>query len=216
MYHAIYCLKTVVLTFMSAKKLEKFCRDVEKTARCIGSDGIVRSLPPGSHGDVRVVMRDAMMATANSKKKVASGRGDDDGDGNGRGKGNRSTIVASVDSVLDVLVKTLMLRRQQVEENLKRLFTAGDDNGDGVLSYDEFLNIIQAKRPGISERRVLRMFKMALLEGADNSESISRETFVNVRAWRMVLMFQHTTDIRTHPHFNYRRVDSTASQLSST
>ena len=119
LYHAIYCLKTVVLTFMSAKKLEKFCRDVEKTARCIGSDGIVRALPPGSHGDVRVVMRDAMMATANSRKKVDSGRGD--GDGKGRGKGNKSTIVASVDSVLDVLVKTLMLRRQQVEENLKRL-----------------------------------------------------------------------------------------------
>ena len=161
---------------MSAKKLEKFCRDVEKTARCIGSDRIVRALPPGSNGDVRVVMREAMMATASSRKKAETSE-----QGNGKGgRGKKSTIVASVDSVLDVLVKTLMLRRQQVEENLKRLFTAGDDNGDGVLSYDEFLNIIQAKRPGISERRVLRMFKMALIEGADNSESISRETFVKV------------------------------------
>ena len=180
LYHAIYCLKTVVLTFMSAKKLEKFCRDVEKTARCIGSDGIVRALPPGSHGDVRVVMREAMMATSSSRKKGEKG--------GEKGRGNKSTIVASVDTVLDVLVKTLMLRRQQVEENLKRLFTAGDDNGDGVLSYDEFLNIIQAKRPGISERRVLRMFKMALIEGADNSESISRETFVKVGLGRDVAL----------------------------
>eukprot|EP00948_MAST-09A_sp_MAST-9A-sp1_P003011 g3011.t1 len=171
--HAVYELKRLVLTFMSAKKLDKFCRDVEKQSKIVDGQGVVQKLPIGSNGDIRVVMRQAMIASPEEQAKYLEELND-----GASGKAKAGTIVTSVDAVLSVLVETLLIRRNQVEENLKRLFSAGDENGDGVLSFDEFLNIIKARFPQTSKRRALRMFRDALTRGEDNSSAISRESFV--------------------------------------
>jgi len=94
-------------------------------------------------------------------------------------------VVVDIDTILDVAIGILINRRAQVGDTLRRLFTEGDDNGDGVLSYDEFKAIIRrASPPGddgrpVSDRKVLRIFRDAL-ERCKGSLSLSRETFVGV------------------------------------
>ena len=43
----------------------------------------------------------------------------------------------------------------------KKQFAQGDDNGDGVLSFKEFLQMMTTMAPQFPKRRVLRMFRFA-------------------------------------------------------
>eukprot|EP01042_Synura_sphagnicola_P027076 gene27076-34974_t len=56
-----------------------------------------------------------------------------------------SPMMVNLDFSLDVLVELLVSKAQNEEKELHRIFTEGDDNGDGVLSFSEFLAIV-AKR----------------------------------------------------------------------
>lgn len=44
--------------------------------------------------------------------------------------------------VIQLVMEVLLLRQNSIEHRLKVLFTEGDDNGDGVLSYEEFNHIV--------------------------------------------------------------------------
>jgi Ca2+-binding EF-hand superfamily protein len=50
-----------------------------------------------------------------------------------------------------------------LEDRLKKQFAQGDDNGDGVLSFKEFLQMMTAMAPHFPKRRVLRMFRFVPL-----------------------------------------------------
>lgn len=39
-------------------------------------------------------------------------------------------------------MEVLLQRQSSIEESLKTLFAEGDENGDGVLTFDEFSNIV--------------------------------------------------------------------------
>ncbi|RLN97445.1 hypothetical protein BBJ28_00021071 [Nothophytophthora sp. Chile5] len=56
----------------------------------------------------------------------------------------------------------------------------GDVNHDCVLSVDEFSAIIRTRKPHFSDRRILRMFREALMGGVDQSFALSMEAFVVV------------------------------------
>lgn len=49
-----------------------------------------------------------------------------------------------------------------------------------MLSFPEFKAIIQTRVPHFSDRRILRMFREALMGGADQSFALSMEAFVLV------------------------------------
>ena len=55
----------------------------------------------------------------------------------------------------------------------------GDDNGDGVLNFQEFLDIVSKIAPHFPKRRILRMFREALTQGTDD-DRINDKAFVNV------------------------------------
>lgn len=53
-------------------------------------------------------------------------------------------------------------------------------NHDCVLTLDEFGAIIRKRKPHFSDRRILRMFREALMGGVDQSFALSMEAFVVV------------------------------------
>ncbi|KAE9019752.1 hypothetical protein PR002_g12715 [Phytophthora rubi] len=72
------------------------------------------------------------------------------------------------------------LRRDGIKRDLTALFDAGDLNHDCVLTLDEFGAIIRKRKPHFSDRRILRMFREALMGGVDQSFALSMEAFVVV------------------------------------
>ncbi len=147
----------------------------------------------GGQTAVRFVMRNSMLGNTDAQipgesrpttsKSIASNEsgGGDGGGGGGGAVGENDDIwhvCCCLDTSLEVLLDILELRSKQVYEELVRAFVEGDDNGDGVLSFDEFEAIIQNKKPEFSSRRALRMFKIALEGGGGNSTAIERPAFV--------------------------------------
>lgn len=60
------------------------------------------------------------------------------------------------------------------------LFTAGDANQDGVLTFTEFREIISTAEPSISTQSALRMFRETLLLMPDGGDSISPQAFATI------------------------------------
>lgn len=44
--------------------------------------------------------------------------------------------------VIELVMEVVMLRQKSIEHRLRVLFTEGDANGDGVLSFEEFNTIV--------------------------------------------------------------------------
>ena len=79
-----------------------------------------------------------------------------------------------------LIMEILRIRIHHMSDELKRHFVAGDDNGDGVLSFEEFDSLLHRIAPGFSDRRILRMFREALTGGEENAFAIERGTFAEV------------------------------------
>ncbi|KAJ7553219.1 hypothetical protein O6H91_06G088600 [Diphasiastrum complanatum] len=69
---------------------------------------------------------------------------------------------------------------KEKEEELENLFTAGDANQDGVLTFSEFREIIGSADPSISAQNALRMFRETLLVMSDGGDSISPTAFARI------------------------------------
>ena len=102
-------------------------------------------------------------------------------------EGNHSGI--DYDEFLDVLVTEFEWVWAQLREYLRSLFIEGDLNSDGVLTLDEFTEILHKVSPSCSENRIHRMFKAALRITAERDDhedanlgvnSITPEAFVEV------------------------------------
>ena len=89
-------------------------------------------------------------------------------------------VVVDMYKCLELVMEILSFRTQHMEDQLKRFFIEGDDNGDGVLSFEEFDTLLKRIAPHFSERRILRMFREALMGGEEDGFAIEKSTFAQV------------------------------------
>ena len=111
--------------------------------------------------------------------------------------------VVDIDDLISDLLAKWVAGRQALREQVAALFSAGDVNNDGVLSFDEFTALVKVVLPAASEERIWRAFRecidmspseyehamlsesvqpMSALPGIDHIMvgGISSEVFVNV------------------------------------
>jgi Ca2+-binding EF-hand superfamily protein len=88
-------------------------------------------------------------------------------------------LLVNLDYALQLLIEVLLERSKYVEKSLEQIFVEGDENGDGVLNFKEFTTIVSKVAPHFHERRVLKMYREALMQGDDN-ETITQYAFVTV------------------------------------
>ena len=70
-------------------------------------------------------------------------------------------------------------------EELVQLFHDSDENGDGVLSLDEFSAMVRSAEPGSDDRTIMRMFRMCGDENEDGEILMEPGDFVSVmRYWK--------------------------------
>ncbi|RLN95981.1 hypothetical protein BBJ28_00013658 [Nothophytophthora sp. Chile5] len=135
----------------------------------------------GNRLAVRAEMRRAMLANDGKDTATTSfastNRPDND---KNQQRSVAPRIVADVHKVLLLLMGALEQHREGIKKDLLALFDAGDVNHDCVLSVDEFSAIIRSRKPHFSDRRILRMFREALMGGVDQSFALSMEAFVVV------------------------------------
>ncbi|TYZ57552.1 hypothetical protein PybrP1_008572 [[Pythium] brassicae (nom. inval.)] len=172
--HAVNTLKWYI-RYLPDESVVRYCREVEYST-AIYAGGTVTEVA-GNRLAVRAEMRRAMLATENNNAGGVAGAHHD---GDERDATRRPRIVADVHRVLLLLLDALEQRQEGMERDLVALFDSGDTNHDCVLSYNEFKAIIRTRVPGFSDRRILRMFREALMGGADQSFALSMEAFVRV------------------------------------
>ena len=93
--------------------------------------------------------------------------------------GENVIFFLNLDHLLQLLIEALLFRSEYIEKTLGKIFIDGDSNGDGVLSFREFTDIVSKVAPHFHERRILKMFREALMSGNDD-ETIGPTAFVDV------------------------------------
>ena len=88
--------------------------------------------------------------------------------------------------------------------DLENLFKAGDANQDGVLTFNEFREIIRCADASVSETNALRMFRETLLLMPDGGDNISPSAFASVA---------NSHDIRATPAVVYDLLKKTWLQV---
>jgi hypothetical protein len=76
-------------------------------------------------------------------------------------------LVVNLDVVLLVVAEICRRKLTKVEQQLKVIFEEGDVNHDNVLSFDEFREIVLRVDAACPDRKILRMFREALIQGGD-------------------------------------------------
>ena len=87
-------------------------------------------------------------------------------------------VLVNLDRALQLLIEVVRTRGAFVEESLKKLYIEGDENGDGVLSFQEFTHIVSKAAPHFHHRRILKMYREAL--NIDHTDAIHAQSFVHV------------------------------------
>ncbi|GMH90704.1 hypothetical protein TrVE_jg5982 [Triparma verrucosa] len=181
----VYMVK-LVLNFLTPRKLATYSRQIEKRCQVLTKDGKVEK-GEGARMIIRSKMRDSMLKVTPGKtihqhkaEDLDAGEtGSDDEDAEVEDKDDVQ-IVVDMYQTLQMMMEILNLRVHHMEDQLKRYFIEGDDNGDGVLSFDEFDALLKRIAPSFSDRRILRMFREALCSGPDSSFAIEKSTFAAV------------------------------------
>ncbi|OQR84937.1 hypothetical protein ACHHYP_12521 [Achlya hypogyna] len=151
------------LSYLPEDKVHVYCRQLEYSTGILMHGTITDT--KGNQLAVRAQMRFAMLGSEISD-----------------GPRRREVVVVNVYVVLEILMDVLLMRTKSIELELAELFRAGDVNNDQVLSFTEFAAIIKPRAPHFNERRLLRMFREALLLGQDQSYAVSIDAFVQVCA----------------------------------
>ena len=202
---AIDATKHILQQFLSPRKLSIQCRILENLS-CIETsttngkgERIVRldaskSVSTGSRMTVRLKMRNAMVkkraqAQASGKEGLRNDqqqKSEPEGYKRKTARGAEESrcqtrAVVRVHDVLQSMVKILQMRKRAVKTKLQQAFIAGDEDGNGVLSFSEFEAIISTLNPDMSQRQCLRLFRSAITEHAtNNSLSITPQAFEQV------------------------------------
>ncbi|KAG7399039.1 hypothetical protein PHYBOEH_009930 [Phytophthora boehmeriae] len=170
--HAIATLRWYI-NCLPEDSISTYCRQVEHTTAIYDGRTLVEIA--GNRLAVRAEMRRAMLASEkpDADSPLTQASADDK-------RPLPPRIVADVHKVLTLLMSALEQRHEGIKKDLTALFDSGDANHDCVLSLDEFGVIIRMRKPHFSDRRILRMFREALMGGADQSFALSMEAFVVV------------------------------------
>ena len=91
---------------------------------------------------------------------------------------SKDVILVNLDVVMRIICECLLYRTRYVEKRLSEIFVEGDDNGDGVLNFSEFMGIVKSVAPHFTDRRTLRMYREALSMGNDD-DTIGPLAFVH-------------------------------------
>ena len=70
-----------------------------------------------------------------------------------------------MDSVLQLISEAMLNRSAAVSVRIRQIFIEGDTNSDGVLSFTEFMDIVKKVAPDYHDRKILKMFREALMKG---------------------------------------------------
>ncbi|KAL4164394.1 hypothetical protein KRP22_004260 [Phytophthora ramorum] len=170
--HAISVLRWYI-NCLPEDSISTYCRQVEYNTAIY--DGRTIAEVAGNRLAVRAEMRRAMLANENPDSAPSQTHNPES-----RQRPLPPRIVADVHKVLKLLMDALEQRREGIKKDLTALFDTGDMNHDCVLNLDEFSAIIRSRKPHFSDRRILRMFREALMGGVDQSFALSMEAFVVV------------------------------------
>ena len=155
-----------VANFLTEHETQKVLFQVEHEAGLLGAGGKTIETAEGQRGAVRAAMRRLLTQ---------------DADGDDAPEGHQDVAMVNLDWLLELMMELLAVRVSRMRSEFRKLFISGDDNGDGELSFQEFMSLIARAAPHFSERRVLRMFREALTSGAEASSSaIDPSTFAAV------------------------------------
>ena len=72
---------------------------------------------------------------------------------------NLEKSFVDVDNVIDAIMSQWFAAHRDQEDELQKLFKSADDNGDGVLSMQEFSSLVQRIDTACNARTVRRMFR---------------------------------------------------------
>mmetsp|Transcript_31023 Transcript_31023/g.101144 ORF Transcript_31023/g.101144 Transcript_31023/m.101144 type:complete len:838 (+) Transcript_31023:242-2755(+) len=125
------------------------------------------------------------------------------------GTGGATWRKTDMDVLQQLVVARFVHEQNSTKRELEQLFTEADENGDGVLTFDEFSALIEKIAPGgVSMMQKLRMFREALQQNAEDGdgESISPESFSTV-----VVSYALLEKARNNAH----AVQSTLGQLAT-
>ncbi|CAM9647772.1 unnamed protein product [Phaeothamnion confervicola] len=185
--------KLVLGGWLPVDRMQAYAHVVERSAVLLTSRGNVSSAE-GNRTIVRSIMRKMLVGCGAGGNNGGGGDGQPDDDNNGGNGGSNGVtsgsnsggnggeqqqkpevrVAVDMHRALQVVMEALLTRQDTLEHKLRRLFDDGDDNGDGVLSFDEFSAIVRRVAPHFGERRVLRMFREALTSGVDSSYAIEK------------------------------------------
>ena len=175
----------LVLGFLAPRKLAIYSRQIEKNAHVLYRNGKIGK-GSGARMQIRSVMRMSMLQTAGKRLSKTGDKEEGGEDEKNKEKPEEEKkeedcqVVVDMYSLLELLMEILTLRESHMEDQLKRFFIEGDDNGDGVLSFDEFDTLLTRIAPQFSSRRILRMFREALTGGEEGGFAIEKSTFADV------------------------------------
>lgn len=131
------------------------------------------------------------------------------------------TLVCNLDFILLIISEILQKKSLDIEKNLIKIFEDGDVNGDNVLSFYEFQSIIHKIVPNYSTRKIMSMFRQALLSNTnENSNCINANQFVNIckdyslfQLWDLnELKLNYYKDIL--PDFMKKQIQNTENEVS--
>ncbi|KAH9085435.1 hypothetical protein Ae201684P_005143 [Aphanomyces euteiches] len=159
------------LSYLPEEKLRAYCRQLEYNT-AIYAGGVV-SEPTGRRLTVRAHMRQSMLATGHNQPNP-----------NENEKKYDAIVVVNVYLLLELIMDVLQLRNKEIDDELIALFAAGDQNNDKVLSFTEFCSILAPRVPHYNARRLLRMFREAVMASHSDANKpsfvISIATFIDV------------------------------------
>jgi len=90
-------------------------------------------------------------------------------------------LMVNLDQFMIIVGEILRQKSLTIEKKIMKAFEQGDVNHDNVLSYEEFQSIIDIVIPNYSYRKVLQMFREALIAGEDgNNECIGPSSFLAI------------------------------------
>lgn len=75
------------------------------------------------------------------------------------------TMLVNLDVTLQIIAEALLNRSASVGVRIRQIFMEGDTNHDGVLSFSEFVDIVRKVAPEYHDRKILKMFREALMRG---------------------------------------------------
>eukprot|EP01029_Cantina_marsupialis_P030948 TRINITY_DN8651_c1_g1_i2.p1 TRINITY_DN8651_c1_g1~~TRINITY_DN8651_c1_g1_i2.p1 ORF type:complete len:234 (-),score=81.86 TRINITY_DN8651_c1_g1_i2:206-907(-) len=88
--------------------------------------------------------------------------------------------LVEVDGVLDCCMSVWFEGQSIESEVLRNIFRSFDDNGDGIITYDDFVCLTQKVDPQATTGQLMRMYKMCGIHNEKGEQVMTADDFVDV------------------------------------